>query len=940
MNRVALPQRDRVNPELTDAGATDNEPPKTVRVNIAQPEVARAEGAQAATPPTTANTLRKRHNSYDSDLAVGTLEPVQVEFKPGDRVLGFTLLERLGNGAFAQVFLAEQDSLAGRRVVVKITPYRTQEPERLGRLQHTNIVPIHSVHQQGSVELICMPFLGRHTLAEVVHNDRLRRDSEKATQVATGSAFGSRSARARARLTTTVTAATVATFGTPALPEVEVQWVLRLLSSLAAGLDHAHRRGILHLDIKPANVLLAESGDPMLLDFNLSHDTTSRFREAVGGTIPYMSPEQLSELLQRGSGKVDGRSDLFSLGALAYELLTNEHPYAACSLSRSELPKCLKLRNKPVPSIRKKNPTVPHGVAAIIAKLLAPNPADRYQTALELKTDVDRQLANLPLLSAANDSVCERFAKWRRRNPWVPLRVALACVLGLSFGVGALWYQHTIVVRRAAAVAESQTLQGTLPQLRLDLASIGDTQARNRGCTIAEKRLASYGLPHNADWKQTAAFARLPEEAKTPVANDLGEVLLLLAHAYLQDRGRIAESDREGLFRKCELLISRAESCFDANTLPPFAFALRAEMAAIRGEHYDLPQTTEVKTARAHYLQAIALISAGKFHAALKPLSQTVTLEPGHAAAHFALGYCRQQLGQYTRALERYDTAHALLPKDPRPVFNRGLVYGMQKKHAAAEAEFTLAIEIDPTHAESYRNRAVARLRQGKAKWEQAESDLTEALEREAPPIPVFQLRAQVRTLLGNTRGAEEDRQAAKVYEPRTEGDYIARGRSRLPADPAGALADFEAAAKLNPASLPALQNQAHVHSEYRKDAKKSLELVKLVIARYPEYAPAHAGFAILLARAGTRDEAHKAAELALTLSDDPLTTYQLAGVYAQTAATHPTDGDRALALLRRAIGDGFRDVRTFETDSDLNPIRNRPEFVNLAKALKDLAQN
>ena len=175
-------------------------------------------------------------------------------------------------------------------------------------------------------------------------------------------------------------------------------------------------------------------------------------------------------------------------------------------------------------------------------------------------------------------------------------------------------------------------------------------------------------------------------------------------------------------------------------------------------------------------------------------------------------------------------------------MFNRGLIYGAQKKHTLAETEFTLAIEIDAGHAEAYRSRAVARLRQGKEKWAAAEDDLTAALERNAPPIPVYQLRAQVRALRNNPRGAEADRSAAGAYEPNSEGDFLARGRGRLPADSAGALADFEAAGKLNPGSLAAIQNQAHLYSEYKKDSDRALTLVTRAVELYPEYAPARAG--------------------------------------------------------------------------------------------------
>jgi tetratricopeptide (TPR) repeat protein len=231
----------------------------------------------------------------------------------------------------------------------------------------------------------------------------------------------------------------------------------------------------------------------------------------------------------------------------------------------------------------------------------------------------------------------------------------------------------------------------------------------------------------------------------------------------------------------------------------------------------------------------------------------------------------------------------------------------------------------------------VARLRLDPPNPREAEYDLTAALDRGVSALQVYTLRSQVRAQLNDPTGAAQDRKAASEYRPRTEGDFLTRGRSRLPADPKGALADFEAAARLNPTSLNALQNQAHVLSEYLRDAPRALKVVTRAAELYPHYAPARGGRAVLLARAGKRDDAHLEAEIALRESDDPSITYQVAGVYALTSATHAADADRALTLLRQAVRDGFRDVRTLDDDADLTPLRTRPEFTTLVTNLKAL---
>src|SRR5262249_42656355 len=102
-----------------------------------------------------------------------------------------------------------------------------------------------------------------------------------------------------------------------------VDAVVWIASRLAEGLAHAHDRGILHLDLKPANILLTDEGQPMLLDFNLAQDTkaSGKERPMVGGTLSYMSPEHL-RAFRREPQSLDARSDLYSLGIILYELLT------------------------------------------------------------------------------------------------------------------------------------------------------------------------------------------------------------------------------------------------------------------------------------------------------------------------------------------------------------------------------------------------------------------------------------------------------------------------------------------------------------------------------------------------------------------------------------------------------------------------------------------
>jgi eukaryotic-like serine/threonine-protein kinase len=339
--------------------------------------------------------------------------------------------------------------------------------------------------------------------------------------------------------------------------------------------------------------------------------------------------------------------------------------------------------------------------------------------------------------------------------------------------------------------------------------------------------------------------------------------------------------------------------------------------------------------ARELFLDAAACVSRGQYKTATASLEATIEKQPSHAAAHFCLAYCRQQLGDYQRSIERYDAARVLMPTDPRPFFQRGLVYGILEMPEEGEKEFSRAIELNPEYAQAYRNRGVARLRIGKL--QEAEEDLTTALTHGAPAIQIHLLRAEVRDKRGDAQGTKADKEAAVDLTPELEGDYLIRGLSRIAKDPKGAIADFQAAAKINPRSLPAIQNQIHVLADKLNDLPGALTLATQAIQLYPEYAPARASRAVILARLGQREEAHKEIAKARTLSADPGIIYRAACVYSLTSSKHPDDGNQALKYLWQALSEHYRDRGGLARDKDLDPIRTHAEFRKIEEAAASL---
>jgi len=923
-------------PEPVDA----HTPPPTVRfLSLPLPASGSAVAAVATRVPATGSGVPE--SSLVSGYVRASAPPTMPH--PGETFLGFRLVEELGRGSFARVFLAKQDSLAGREVAVKVTLRPTREADRLARLQHTNVVPVYSVHDAAPVQLICMPYLGRRTIADLLQS---RRRSQKSPGLSTRN--GTRARRASATVAGSRPGSHGSTPGVQpaaAAPRTadapggeligDVGAVLRTLAQLADGLAHAHARGILHLDLKPANVLLADTGEPMLLDFNLSFDAAEVCRELVGGTVPYMAPEQILDMRTHGNGNVDARTDLYALGVMTFEMLTGAHPFPATSKTLADFDGLVAARRRGPPPVRPLNLDVTPAVEAIVRKLLAPEPSDRYQTAADLRDDVRRQLADRPLKFAADRSVRERVVKWRRRNPRVLVGMVVAVVLALAGGAGAVAHQASEAQADAVAETQARRLRDALDATRLDLILPNDSASRARGMAKAEELLAGYGLPNDPEWRRKPAFHRIAPNERPAVAADLGELLLLLGHArWEQVRHAPDDAGRRAVATDALQYNQIAEGCFVGSPAPAFVARQRSELG---GEAAAALPPTPPATARDYFLDAVSHSAVGRYATATPLFGRAVAAQPNHAAAQFLLANCLHQTGQHQRAVERYDVARALLPTDMRPSFQRGLVFLILEKYAAADDEFTAAINLAPALGELYRTRATVRQRLGRLA--DAERDLSAALSRGASPVRVLTTRAELRQALGDPVGAAADRDTVAEYRPVDANDFLIRGQSRTATDPTAALADFKAALEMNPRSRRAALRQAGVLAEQLGDPVAALTVATRATILFPEDAPIRVAKAVLLARLGRRDEAHREAALARELSDDLDVTYHRACVFALTSKSHPADASVALSLLRQAYRDGYRDKSRYAADHDIDPIRSLPEFEVFLGAVAELSR-
>lgn len=344
--------------------------------------------------------------------------------------LGFELLDELGRGGFARVYLATQPDLGDRRVALKVCPKGSDEAHCLGKLRHPNIVPVHSTQQDPETGLtaICMPYLGRATLCDVL--DR----AFCASGFPTEASLILDAARARDEPNPDEPIDRWLSHGT------YIDGVLRLGQQLASALHATHQAGLLHIDLKPSNVLLTPNGRPMLLDFNLSLEQDA-VPIRIGGTLPYMSPEQIrASVLGDFHSRVDGRSDVFSLGVILYELLVGALPFGSVRWTPS-LHKVgaewLEAQLRGPRSLRTCNALIDASLARVIERCLAIDPAARWQTAGELAEQLGRQLNRV--------SRVRRWLRSHRRPVYVGVLVTAALagtVAGYSYSRDPYWVRQ------------------------------------------------------------------------------------------------------------------------------------------------------------------------------------------------------------------------------------------------------------------------------------------------------------------------------------------------------------------------------------------------------------------------------------------------------------------------------------------------------------------
>jgi serine/threonine-protein kinase len=323
---------------------------------------------------------------------------------------GYTIERELGRGGMATVFLAV-DTKHRRRVALKVLHPELaaslgaqrfrREIELVARLQHPHILSVHDSGETPEGLLwFTMPYVDGESVRQRLERER----------------------------------------------QLPLEDALRITSEAARALDYAHHNGVIHRDIKPDNILVTSDGETLVADFGIGRTLGAAGLEAaitetgiIVGTPAYMSPEQAT-----GERELDGRTDVYSLGSVLYEMLVGEAPFTGATT----LAVIAKRMSGELPSARRARPSVPDGVEQCVRKALALVPADRFTSAGEFAKALES--ARHTVLGGAGTSaapVLPAAAAPSRAAPRRSLAIAAACVtLALLAGGGGFfaWRSHAV----------------------------------------------------------------------------------------------------------------------------------------------------------------------------------------------------------------------------------------------------------------------------------------------------------------------------------------------------------------------------------------------------------------------------------------------------------------------------------------------------------------
>ena len=670
----------------------------------------------------------------------GVVSGPEVQFDGADLpvVPGYEIVAELGRGGMGVVYLARQCSLK-RLVALKMivagahadpmarTRFRT-EAEAVARLTHPNVVQIHEVGEHDGRLFLALEYVAGGGLEKQVRAAPLHE-------------------REAARLAETV----------------------------ARAVHYTHQNGILHRDLKPSNILVTADGTPKITDFGLAKlidvDTGATKTEALIGTPNYMSPEQAA-----GSAKEIGvPSDVYSLGAILYELLTRQPPFRGVSVLNT----LEQVRTQEPMPPRRLCGSISRDLETICLKCLEKKPTNRYPSAEALADELRRFLAGEPI-QARPIPAWQQAWRAARRRPGLMACVAGAVAL-LCLALTSWWYTSVAghLAHHRAEAKQQKFLErrndalfhGLLAPADGELFVGADATANLQAAESATlEALALAGIDLDAPTPVVAPF--FPAAQERARAEDCYTLLLVLASV----KGRQPLSDPQNKEPYQEALrLTDAAGKLGIQTRAYHArradFLKKAGQPEEARKERDQADAIADQTPLDHFLTGEEQYRRGKFAAASASFDRVLVQQPGHFWAQFFHAVCQLKLQQWGTAktglnaclaqqpdfvwaylfrsfahekLKEWDNAKAdftkaqqLNPKeDARYVLflTRGIFYFNQRELDRAAADFCAAITLKPDQYNGYLNLAHVYLAQ--QKFEQAAAEVDTAM-RLRPPVQV-----------------------------------------------------------------------------------------------------------------------------------------------------------------------------------------------------------
>jgi TolB-like protein/Flp pilus assembly protein TadD/predicted Ser/Thr protein kinase len=876
--------------------------------------------------------------------------PQQLQRGLADR---YQLERELGRGGMATVYLA-QDLRHDRPVALKVLHSELAAalgPERFlreiklaARLQHPHILTVYDSGETAGRLWFTMPYVRGASL-----RDRLTREKQLVLEDA-----------------------------------------LRIATEAARALDYAHRQGVIHRDIKPENLLVTAEGDTLVADFGIGRALGApaageRLTETgvVVGTPAYMSPEQSA-----GDRELDGRSDIYSLGVVLYEMLAGEPPFTGPT-TQAIMARRLTETPRPLRLVRE---TVPDALERAVMKALAKAPADRFQNAAEFARVLTAPAVTTPAASTSSPATAPQVVSRRPRVPFglAALGVGLLLGLGMLFawlrarpGVETGGPKHVAVLpfENLGASEDDYFADGVTDAIRGKLTGIPGLQVTARSSSTQYKSTntsprqvgrelgVEYLLTGTVRWSKgragqsrvqvspelirvSTAAAQWQQPFEAPLT-DVFQVQAEVATRVAQALGiALGVGEREQLGERPTTNLAAYDAYLRGEQVSDrLATNERARLRKAI-EYYD--QATAIDSSfalawaqlsRAHSLSYFTVAPTPESAAAAQAAAErAVALAPGRAEGHLALGqYYRLVRQDYHSALEEFARGQRLAPTNADLLTETALTEQRLGRWEVSLEHLRRADSLDPRSVETSRRLTVTLhwLR----RYPEALESSEQALALAPASIDLLEIKAMILLSQGDLSGARQVLHAApKEVEPTALVAYLAtfwdlywvldsKQQKLLLRMTPRAFDDDRGGWGLALAGTHALRGDTIKARAYADSARIGFEEG---LKAAPEDAQLHTLLGVALGYLGRRAEAVREGERGVALKPVPRGGYGWAYLRHQLVRTYLLAGEpgKALDLLERLLEvPYYLSPGWLKIDPTFALLRGHPRFERLVNA-------